>query len=660
MIRVDKVAKHFGGRTLFDNASLALDPGARIGLVGANGAGKTTLFNMLVGTVVPDEGRIIVPKGTTIGHLPQDVGEIGDAPLVEFVLGGRADIMDLRNELETLTARVSVPGLADDELLRITDRMGEVSAALDIAGGYDLEARAQRILAGMGFEQHRFGDPASTLSGGWRVRLVLSRLLLQRPDVLLLDEPTNHLDVPSVEWLERFLQDYAGTVVLISHDRFFLNRLATTIAALEAGSLYIHHGNFDSYEEGLAERVEMLEKAKARQDREIAQLERFIERFRSKATKAKQVQSRVKRLDKLDRVETTKAQKKVRRFRFAEAPREGKDVVMCRDVAKAFGDNVVYRKLKTSIHRGERVALVGPNGQGKSTLLKLIVGELDADAGTVDIGHSVMVAYFGQHQVEVLDLKRTALGEMEEFAPVDEVPRCRSILGAFLFTGDDVDKKISVLSGGERNRLALAKLLLKPTNFLVLDEPTNHLDMDSREMLLQALREFAGTILFVSHDRYFINELATRVVHVEGGDARSYDGDYDYYSATRSRERNTASAAAAAAEAKPSQEPGESRKELRRREAAERTERNRRTRKKRDSLAKVEERIAEIEARTTEISAKLADPDYYANAPGDEVSALTQEYRTLDSRLEKAYEEWTELSEAIERIEAEMAANTRG
>ena len=653
MIRVDKVAKHFGGRTLFEQASLALEPGARIGLVGANGAGKTTLFKMLVGTVTPDEGRIIVPKGTTVGHLPQDVGDIGDEPLVDFVLSGRADIMDLRRELEELTDAVGVPGLPDDELLRLTDRMGEVGAALDIAGGYDLEARAQRILAGMGFQQHRFRDPASTLSGGWRVRLVLSRLLLQRPDVLLLDEPTNHLDVPSVEWLERFLLDYAGTVVLISHDRYFLNRLATTIAALEAGSLYVHPGDFDSYEVGLAERIDMLEKAKARQDREVAHLERFIERFRSKATKAKQVQSRVKRLDKLERVETTKAQKKVRRFRFAEAPREGKDVVMCQHVGKAFGDNIVYRDLTTSIHRGERVALVGPNGQGKSTLLKLIVGDLTPDDGTVDIGHSVMVAYFGQHQVEVLDLRRTTLEEMEAFAPVDEVPRCRSILGAFLFTGEDVDKKISVLSGGERNRLALAKLLLKPTNFLVLDEPTNHLDMDSREMLLSALREFAGTILFVSHDRYFINELATRVVHVEGGGARSYDGDYDYYVATRGRE----APAANTPEEKAAPESSVSRKEARRREASERAERSRRTKKKRDALKAVEARIAEFEERTATISSKLSDPDYYANAPSDEVASMTREYRTLESRTEKAYEEWSKLSEAIERIEAELASN---
>ena len=648
MIRVDKVAKHFGGRTLFDNASLALEPGGRIGLVGANGAGKTTLFNMLVGTVTPDEGRIIVPKGTTVGHLPQDVGDIGEDPLVEFVLRGRDDVVSLREEMEALTHAVGQPGLDEAELLQITDRMGEVGAELELAGGYDLESRAQSILAGMGFEQARFGDPASTLSGGWRVRLVLARLLLKRPDVLLLDEPTNHLDVPSVEWLERFLLDYEGTVVLISHDRYFLNRLVTSIAALEAGTLYVQPGDFDSYEAGLAERIEMLEKARARQDREVAHLNRFIERFRSKATKAKQVQSRVKKLEKLERVETAKTQKKVRRFRFAEAPREGKDVVMVRDVAKAYGENVVYERLNTSIHRGERIALVGPNGQGKSTLLKLIVNEIGPDAGSVEVGHSVLPAYFGQHQVEVLDLKRTLLAEMEEFAPVDEVPRCRSVLGAFLFSGDDVDKKIAVLSGGERNRLALAKLLLAPTNFLVLDEPTNHLDMDSRDMLLDALREFAGTILFVSHDRYFINGLATRVIHVEGGDARSYDGDYDYYAASRKRE---AQAARPNADAK-SASSGESRKELRRREAQARTALNKKTKKKRDELHKVEARIAEMEARTSAISAKLADPDFYANAPTGEVSELTNEYQSLASLTEKAYEEWSRLSEAIERIEA--------
>ncbi len=651
MIRVDKVAKHFGGRTLFENASIALEPGARIGLVGANGAGKTTLFKMLAGLMPADEGRIIVPKGTTVGHLQQDVGDIGEKPLVEFVLQGRADVVGLRTELEELTEKVSDPNLDHDELLRLTNRMGDVGAELDHVGGYDLESRAKSILSGMGFVPERFDDPASTLSGGWRVRLVLAQLLLQRPNVLLLDEPTNHLDVPSVEWLERFLLDYDGTVVLISHDRYFLNRLVTSIAALEAGTLYVQLGNFDAYEAGLAERIEMLEKAKARQDREVAHLERFIERFRSKATKARQVQSRVKKLEKLDRVETQKGQKKVRRFRFAEAPREGKDVVMVRDVAKAYGDNVVYDHLNTSIHRGERIALVGPNGQGKSTLLKLIVGEITADRGEVDLGHSVLPSYFGQHQIELLNLKRTLLAEMEDTAPVDEVPRCRGVLGAFLFSGEDVDKKISVLSGGERNRLALAKMLLHPTNFLVLDEPTNHLDMDSREMLLEALREFAGTILFVSHDRYFINGLATRVIHVEAGEARSYDGAYDHYARMRRRELDAAAPTASNAGDK------NSKKAARREEAEARKRRNKKSKKKREQLATVEKRIAELEDRSGEISAKLADPDYYATAPGPEVAALTREYQGLSPRLEKAYEEWTQLSESIERIEADAASN---
>lgn len=650
MIRVDKVAKHFGGRTLFENASIALEPGARIGLVGANGAGKTTLFKMLAGLMPADEGRIIVPKGTTIGHLQQDVGDIGEQPLVEFVLEGRADVVVLREELELLTEQVSDPNLDHDELLRLTDRMGDVGAELDMVGGYDLESRAKSILSGMGFEQERFGDAASTLSGGWRVRLVLARLLLQRPTVLLLDEPTNHLDVPSVEWLERFLLDYAGTVVLISHDRYFLNRLVTSIAALEAGTLYVQLGNFDAYEAGLAERIEMLQKAKARQDREIAHLNRFIERFRSKATKAKQVQSRVKKLGKIDRVETAKNQKRVGRFRFAEAPREGKDVVMVRDVAKAYGDNVVYDRLNTSIHRGERIALVGPNGQGKSTLLKLIVREIMPDKGEVELGHSVLPAYFGQHQIELLDLGRTVLAEMEETAPVDEVPRCRSVLGAFLFSGDDSEKKISVLSGGERNRLALAKLLLHPTNFLVLDEPTNHLDMDSREMLLEALREFSGTILFVSHDRYFINGLASRVIHVEGGEAKSYDGAYGNYARERKRELTASSPVLTSDEKK-------KKKAARRGEAEARKIRNKKTKEKRDLLTKVEARIAEIEKRSGEISVKLADPDYYASAPNQEVADLTREYQALSPRLDKAYEEWTELSESIERIEAETVSN---
>ncbi len=655
MVRVDKVAKYFGGRVLFENVSVPMEPGARIGLVGANGSGKTTLFRMLAGDLEPDEGRIIRPKGTTLGHLPQDVGDIGELPLVDFVLEGRGDLMAFRRRMVELTEELGSGTLTDDETMTAAEEMGEISHQLETLGGYDLESRAESILAGMGFRIDQLRDPASTLSGGWRVRLVLCRLLLQRPDLLLLDEPTNHLDVPSVEWLEGFLTGYAGTVIVISHDRYFLNRLCTSIAAIEVGGFHMQPGSYDDYESGLAERAESLQKAKAKQDREIAQLERFVERFKAKASKAKQAQSRAKRLDKIERIETMETRRKVRRFAFAEAPREGKEVITIKKARKAYGDNVVYDELDFTMFRGERVALVGPNGQGKSTLLKLIVGETEPDAGTIEPGHNLMPAYFGQHQIEELNLSNTLLQEMEGYAPVDEVPRCRGILGAFLFSGSDVDKKISVLSGGEKNRLALAKLLLRPTNFLVLDEPTNHLDMESRETLVDALDEFSGTIVFVSHDRYFINALADRVVHVQDGEARNYGGNYDFYRRKRAEElkqqapepKPTSSAAA---------EDPNAKKERRRREAELRKKLQSKTDKPKKELNKLEKEIAEIERRNAEISNKLADPEFFASAPNDEVAELTREFQRLSKRLEPAMERWAELSEKIESIETSIRA----
>jgi ATP-binding cassette subfamily F protein 3 len=652
MVRIDKIAKYFGGHVLFEGLSLTLEPGGRIGLVGPNGAGKTTLFRMIAGQMEPDAGVIVRPKGTTVGYLPQDVGEIPDVSLLEFVLGGRPDIAAARKRLDTLTADATAAADDPDRAMEIAHQMGDVTHELEVLGGYDIDARARSILAGMGFRQDQFDASSKTLSGGWRVRLVLSRLLLQRPDILLLDEPTNHLDVPSVEWLEGFLGQYEGTVVVISHDRYFLNRLVTSIASIEPDGLFIHNGDYDGYEEALADRAESLIKAKAKQDREIAALERFVTRFRAKASKAKQVQSRVKKLEKIERVSTMESRKKVRRFTFATAPREGKEVVVAEGLAKAYGDNVVYESVDFQLFRGERVVLVGPNGQGKTTLLKMIVGETEPDAGTITLGHNVMPAYFGQHQVEILDLSKTALQEMEDSAPVDEVPRCRSILGAFLFTGEDVDKKIRVLSGGERNRLALAKLLLRPTNLLVLDEPTNHLDMDSRDTLLDALDEFPGTILFVSHDRHFINLLATRVVHIEGGSAKSYDGDYDYYHECRLAESEARAAAERAALAPAGGTPSQaSRKEQRRRDADRRSEINKKVAPQKARLKELETDIAGLETRRDELSNKLADPEFFSAAPGGEIAEMTREYQTLAVRIDAAYKEWETISLEIEAIE---------
>ena len=442
MLRLDKVAKYFGGRVLFEDVSFTLEAGARVGLVGANGSGKTTIFRILTGEMEADAGRIVCPKGTTLGHLQQDVGDIGEASLLDFVLAGRADILELRRRLDTLTLQLDEACSDPEETLQISDEIGEVTDRLDALDGYTIEARAQSVLLGIGFRPDQLGEPARSLSGGWRVRLVLAKLLLRRPDILLLDEPTNHLDVPSVEWLEGFLDTYPGAVVIVSHDRYFLNRLVTSIVAIEPGGIHVQPGDYDAYEAGVAERAEHLERTRARQEREVKHLKRFITRFRAKATKARQVQSRVKRLERIDLVDTMEKRKRVRTFAFSEAPREGKDVAVLRGVSKSYGDTRVYASLDFRIGRGERVVLVGPNGQGKTTLLKLIVGQTNHDDGDIEIGHNVSPAYFGQHQVEDLTLGRTLLERNAPEAAIEALrqglerglsgPRPRYLLGQAL------------------------------------------------------------------------------------------------------------------------------------------------------------------------------------------------------------------------------------
>ena len=652
MIRLDNVVKHFGGRTLFDGLSWSLDIGRRFGLVGPNGAGKTTLFRILTGDLAADSGRVLRPKDCAIGVLPQEVGDIGSAPLLEFVASGRPDLLALESRIQALAAKLDVADAAG--AVPLGHELAEASDAFERLGGYRFRSDAEAILAGMGFKPDRFHRPASELSGGWRVRLVLSRLLLQRPDVLLMDEPTNHLDVPSVEWLEGFLGHYEGTVVVVSHDRYFLNRLVDQIAALEPGGLYVHDGNYDAYLASWDERADLLERMKAKQDREVKELERFVERFRAKATKAKQAQSRLKRLEKMERIETMQTRQQVRRFQFAEAQRAGKDVATVRQVCKAYGPLKVYEGLDLTIRRGERVAVVGPNGAGKSTLLKLLADELVPDSGEVELGHNVQLAYFGQHQVELLDPQRTVLGELEAHAPFEAVPRCRGILGAFLFTGDEVDKKIAVLSGGERNRVALAKLLLRPTNLLLLDEPTNHLDMDSRDVLLEALEAFEGTLVIVSHDRYFINAIATRVLHIEDGKAQSFDGDFEYYHAKSAELREIAESSTA--EAQPDEQGAERRKDRKRAEA----ERRQRLSKALGALPRQREQaeaeIERLEADLERCAAELADPALYASGDGGRIAALNAQRASAQQALDNVYETWTELSEMIEAIEQEHAS----
>ena len=656
MIQLDSVSKSFGGRTLFENLSWQLRPGKRIGLVGPNGTGKTTLFRILSGELEYDSGRLVVPNQSTIGLLPQTVGELSGGTVWTRILEARQDLLDAEIALNDLRDRLAV---AKDpaEIAALTDELGEKEDNYQIAGGYELPIRAKAILNGMGFKDERFSEPVENLSGGWRMRLVLGQLLLQRPTVLLMDEPTNHLDVPSLEWLEGFLQSYEGTVVIISHDRYFLNRLVDEIAALEGGVLYVEPGNFDDYLESRAERLEKLAHDKEQHDKEMERLQAFVTRFRAKASKARQAASRAKQLDKMkeNRIELSSERKQIS-IRFPDAPRSAREVMRLEGVCKAYGNNVIYDGLDFQIERGERIALVGPNGQGKSTLLKMLAGVESPDSGELTVGYKVELGYFAQHHIDGLDLDASILKAMESAATSETFPRCRSILGAFLFSGDDVEKRVRVLSGGEKHRVALAQLMLRPSNLLLLDEPTNHLDMESRAVLEDALEDYDGTVVFVSHDRGFINNVATRVVHIADRQADSYFGGYDEFAEKRAQEVAAAArAAAAAAEATGDKNAPTSRKDNRRQAAERRAELNRRVGGIKKEVQTLEKTIEALETEKEALGEKLADADFYQSGDPKEVAKATRRFQEIDQELEKAYAAWEKGAEKIAQAESELS-----
>ena len=526
MIQIENIGKSFGGQVLFHDLTWHITRDQRIGLVGPNGAGKTTLCRILTGAMEVDSGQVRRAKSATIGYLPQEIASAGDGTVLGHLLAGFPEVQRLEAEMELLTAEMAEGEDGGSE--ELTHRYGELQHQYESLGGYSLEARAKAILGGLGFLSDDFFKPLATFSGGWRMRVALGRLLLQAPDLLLLDEPTNHLDLESLQWLEDFLGAYEGTVMIISHDRYFLNRVVDHIAELELGRFALYRGDYDEYQAQKLARQEQIEAAQRNQAEQIEKMERFIRKFRYKATKARQVQSRIKMLERIERVEVLRAPKRIH-FRFPQPPRSGTSVCDLRKIRKAYGDNVVYTGVDFRLLRGDRVALVGVNGAGKSTLLKIVAGVLPFERGSRVLGHNVSVHYYAQHQLDALNPGNSVLEEVAAVADIETQPRLRTILGAFLFSGNDVEKPVAVLSGGEKSRLALAKMLLRPANLLCLDEPTNHLDVTAREILEEALEQFEGTMLFISHDRYFINRIATKVVEVRDNRLWEFAGDYDYY-----------------------------------------------------------------------------------------------------------------------------------
>lgn len=527
VIQLDSVTKGHGSQILFVDASFSVFRGHRVGLVGPNGAGKSTIFRLIMGQESPDGGQVNVEKDVSIGYFDQDVGEMSGESVLEATIRGAGEVADVRRELTELEQAMADPEQMD-RLDELVERFGVVQARFDALDGYSLEARAQEVLAGLGFDEGMIAGDVGALSGGWKMRVALARVLLMKPDALLLDEPTNHLDIESIIWLEGFLQSFDGALILTSHDRAFMNRIVTRIIDIDGGEVIDYSGNYEFYREQWLARQQQQAAQFSRQQAMLAKEQAFIDRFKARASHAAQVQSRVKKLDKIDKVEPPRTRRVVD-FDFRAPPRSGDDVAKLDGVQKAYGDKVIYDGLDLLIRRQERWCVMGINGAGKSTLLKLITETTQPDSGSVKLGASVKVGYFAQHAMEVLDPEDTVLGTVQKAFPLSNLGVLRTLLGAFGFSGDTAEKRCQILSGGEKARLVLALMLFDPPNFLVLDEPTNHLDIDTKDMLVRALSKFEGTMLFVSHDRAFLSALSNRVLELGDGAPRLYNGGYDEY-----------------------------------------------------------------------------------------------------------------------------------
>ncbi|OYZ20119.1 MAG: glycosyl transferase family 1 [Bdellovibrio sp. 28-41-41] len=533
MIHLSSITKQYGNKVLYKNASFQINPGEKIGLVGPNGAGKSTVFRIIVGEEGVDGGTISKSDKTVVGYFSQNIEEMGGKTALQEVISSAGKISELQKEIARLEARLSDPDLGEDEMMKVLDKYGEMQADFERLGGYDLENRAQEILTGLGIGPEDYNRPTESFSGGWKMRIALAKILLLNPDVLLMDEPTNHLDLESIVWLEEWLRQFKGSILMTSHDREFMNRLVSKIVEVAFQTITVYSGNYDYYEKEKAIRMEQLIAAAKRQDDMLAKEEEFIARFAARASHAAQVQSRVKKLEKIDRIEIP-AEEKTIQFEWPVPPRGGDEVVKFSNLTKVWKgtegkDKLVFSQASGLVKRLDRVAVVGVNGAGKSTLLKIISGQTEASEGNMQLGASIELGYFSQNSLDVLDPNSTIVEEVHSHLPTAGMGQIRTLLGAFKFSGEEADKKISVLSGGEKSRVVLACILARPVNLLVLDEPTNHLDIVSREVLLDAVKNFPGTVIIVSHDRYFLREITTRVFEVDKNKVSIYDGSWEYY-----------------------------------------------------------------------------------------------------------------------------------
>jgi ATP-binding cassette subfamily F protein 3 len=654
MLSLDHITLQYGDRVLFEDVSVMISPHDRIGLVGSNGAGKSTLLRIMVGAVTPDDGTISKAGYVTVGYLPQDGITSAGQSLYTEVESAFEDIVLIQRELEEAQHAFASLDPQSPEYADTLEVFGELHHKLEDLDAFRMKSKIERVLMGLGFSVEDFRRQTDEFSGGWQMRIALAKLLLKEPSLLLLDEPTNHLDIDSLQWLEEYLRNYNGAVILVSHDRAFLDGLTTKTLELSMGGLEEYSGNYSFYEKEKEVRKALVVNAYKNQQDKIRQTQEFIDRFRYKASKARQVQSRIKQLERLDLISIESEEKRIR-FTFPQPQPSGAVVMELKHLSKSYGAKNVFTGLEYTIERGDRIAVVGPNGAGKSTLSRILAGAEPFDVGERIVGYNVALSYYAQHQAEELDLSKEVLEIVDEAATGEVRKKLRTILGSFLFQGDDVFKKVSVLSGGEKSRLALAKMLLLPANFLIMDEPTNHLDMQSKAVLQDALMKYEGTYAIVSHDRHFLDPIVNKVLEVSHAGIKTYLGNVSEYLAKKKKEGTAPSVSSSAGKDRRAGTMSE--KEKRRVEAEQRQYRSQRLKPLQKELAATEETIAQCEARKLELEMLLADPELYKRP--EETKNVLWEKKEILARLEKLYGEWDTITEKIQKVEREFASSVR-